>query len=323
MKELAQLFLTLGITEKTEIKKALRSYLNEYYWLDKTTNNDFLRIVHIILNDGIFDSPVKRKLAPWHQMNLTLPTLLLEKQITPDSSSFFEKVGQMVIAEGASDFVPVIDYARIAAHVYGNRKDSILPKPWTPVGNRYQGLKLFDEESGLQAALYCKQGNEPEYVYAIAGTRRGNIKDWLANGKQLLGISDQYNRACKIAEKLAEKLGTKRLIMVGHSKGGGQAAYCSLRTGCRAITFNPAGLGPYKYNFKSNVKPDINSYVMVLDPLNLMQMLAQLVKADLTADGSVHYLMPDKDSPAREWHGIDGFLRLGGMKDMHRLTTMG
>ena len=104
--------------------------------------------------------------------------------------------------------------------------------------------------------------------------------------------------------------------MVGHSKGGGQAAYCALRTGCAAITFNPAGLGLYKFKHNRNIKPKINSYVMVKDPLNLLQMLAQLMSVDITADGSVHYLENDKNSKVREWHGIDGFLILGGMTDM-------
>ena len=60
---------------------------------------------------------------------------------------------------------------------------------------------------------------------------------------------------------------------------------------------------------------------MVTDPLNLMQMLAQFFYVDLTADGSVHYLKCDKISSMRDFHGIDGFLRLGGMNNMHRLMN--
>ena len=92
-----------------------------------------------------------------------------------------------------------------------------------------------------------------------------------------------------------------------------------MKTECHAITFNPAGLGLYKFNHDLDIKPEINSYVMVTDPLNLMQMLAQFFYVDLTADGSVHYLKCDKISSMRDLHGIDGFLRLGGMNNMHRL----
>ena len=226
----------------------------------------------------------------------------------------------MIRAEGSQDFVNVKDYARIAAHVYGNREDSILPNSWMSLGSKLENMVLDDKKSGLQAALYAKQGKEPEFVYAIAGTKGADIRDWMTNLGQVAGISDQYDRAGEIAVKLADELGVENLTMVGHSKGGGQAAYCALNTGCPAITFNPAGLGLYKFNHDPAIQPEINSYVMVADPLNLMQMLAQFFYADLTADGSVHYLRNNK-TPLTKCHGIDAFMQLGGMTDMHRLMS--
>ena len=264
---------------------------------------------------------VRSKLASWGKPKSPLFSDLAIAP-GPGLASILGTLSQMVVLnEGAGEFNLVSDYARIAAHVYGNRKDTILSKQWTYLGNRYHNLQLDDEKSGLQAALYCKKGDTPQYVYAIAGTRGSDIKDWKANAGQLIGYSDQYERACEIASKLSDRMGISRLVMVGHSKGGGQAAYCALRTGCDAITFNPAGLGLSKFKQKRIGNPRINSYVMIKDPLNMMQLLAQLMSVDITADGSVHYLKNDKNSPISEWHGIDGFLRLGGMNDMQRIPS--
>lgn len=246
---------------------------------------------------------------------------LLKRLIPGDErSTLLEKVSRMLQAEGPSGFIRVNEYARIAAHVYGNRKDSILPRSWCCLGNTYRNIQLNDKKSGLQAALYRNnQSGSRQYVYAIAGTRGWDIKDWKANLGQIIGISDQYDRARETAEKLAKELGVPNLAIVGHSKGGGQAAYCALKTNCKAITFNPAGLGLYKFDHDDKSIPDINSYVIVNDVLNLMQMVAQLLNADITADGSVHYLKKNKTTPLLG-HGIDDFLKIGSMTDTHHTT---
>ena len=325
MTELAEFFSAIGVTKEADIRMALRSFIDEYNDCYRQKNRNSVSVIQIaipaVLNSGLLGAIIPSKRAPWSKATIlkSLSKSLPEQVSRSKLESVFDKVSKMVSAEGASGFNRVNDYARIAAHVYGNRKDSILTKQWVHLGNIYKNIKLDDEKSGLQAALYKKLGDVPQYVYAIAGTRGLDQKDWQANFEQVVGFSKQYDQAGKIAERLARELGNQRLLMVGHSKGGGQAAYCALRTGCQAITFNPAGLGITKFKKNSHVDAVINSYVMVKDPLNLLQMVAQLMSVDITADGSVHYLKNDKNSPIREWHGIEGFLRLGGMTDMHRL----
>ena len=306
---------------------ALRSFIDEYNdcYLHRNSNNIFQIAFSTCFKRGLLDVflPSMTR-APWRNATIlkSLSNSLPEQVTRSRLESVCDKLGRMVMAEGASEFNRVNDYARIAAHVYGNRKESILSTSWKCIGNQYNHITLDDEKSGLQAALYCKRDAIPQYVYAIAGTKGADAKDWKANFGQVVGISDQYKRAGEIAERLTYELGRRQLTMVGHSKGGGQAAYCALRTGCRAITFNPAGLGITKFKRNYHVDAVINSYVMVKDPLNLLQLVAQLMYVDITADGSVHYLKNDKNSPIREWHGIEGFLRLGGMTDMHRLEEV-
>lgn len=323
MKEFAILFKEFGLTDENSIRQALATFSDEYNRLTES------KVRNAIFSDvKEFDNPLSKglieiliKLLAGSQLGAVAPGRVMKGmfgRLTQGTNSILDKISQMMQANGPEAFNKVNDYARIAAHVYGNRKDTILPREWKCLGNSYQGQQLDDKKSGLQAALYKKIGHYPKYVYAIAGTRGMDIKDWKANLGQVAGISDQYDRAGEISEKLAKQLGSEYITMVGHSKGGGQAAYCALRTGSPAITFNPAGLGLYKFNHDRSKMPDISSYVMVFDPLNMMQMLAQLVYADLTADGSVHYLKCAESTQFKEWHGIDGFLRLGGMKDIHQ-----
>ena len=316
-----QVFRNIGLTEDEDIKRALEVFNEEYAKLidaqanaaPKDIKSELIQIGLDALIDVLSGSYARA-------INVSRVWGGLKERFSQQSMSVLDKIGRMISAEGSEDFEYVKDYARIAAHVYGNREDSILPNSWVPLGSKFESLVLDDEKSGLQAALYAKQGEEPEYVYAIAGTRGADFKDWKANLGQVTGISDQYDRAGEIAVKLADELGVENLTMVGHSKGGGQAAYCALNTGCPAITFNPAGLGLYKFNHDPDIEADINSYVMIADPLNLMQLLAQLFYADLTADGSVHYLRNNK-TPLTKCHGIDAFMQLGGMTDMHRLMS--
>lgn len=328
------IFRNIGLTDDDEIKGALEAFSNEYALLTKDQENAVSvgineliahvafprnalgRIALNLLGDILIDAGTKGMVAPSRVFGG------LKQKFFGDSPAVhgvLEKIGRMIKAEGAEDFDKVKGYARIAAHVYGNRDDSILPESWMALGSKFENMVLDDEKSGLQAALYAKQGPKPEYVYAIAGTKGAEFNDWKANIGNIMGISDQYDRAGEIAVKLADEVGKENLTMVGHSKGGGQAAYCALKTGCPAITFNPAGLGLYKFNHDPSINPEINSYVMVADPLNLMQMLAQFFYADLTADGSVHYLRSHKNTQVTKCHGIDSFLQLGGMTSMHRL----
>lgn len=336
MNELIELFLEAQRSEGMGPKELLEAFSTEYANLAKDQENavsiginDFLanaafprsplgRIAINILGDAIIEASTKGAVAPGRVWNG------LKQRFLGNSSpadGVLKKLDRMIKAEGVEVFEKVKDYARIAAHVYGNRENSILPESWVALGSKFESIVLDDEKSGLQAALYAKPGPRTEYVYAIAGTKGAEFNDWKANIGNIAGISDQYDRAGEIAVKLADAIGKENLTMVGHSKGGAQAAYCALNTGCPAITFNPAGLGLYKFNHDPNIQPEINSYVMVTDPLNLMQMLAQFFYVDLTADGSVHYLKCDKISSMRDFHGIDGFLRLGGMNNMHRLMN--
>lgn len=203
----------------------------------------------------------------------------------------------------------IANYARLAAHVYGSKPDSILP-----VGCRI--LDVHDDpNTGLKAALYDLGNNEA--VCAFAGTR--NLKDWIENIKQIVGISTQYDKALEYAKMMQKKFQMLDVTFVGHSQGGGEAAYCAINQGAKAYTFNPAGLSritTWKGKSEFTRYNDIHAYIFWNDILNKLQDLSPLVEewtllpANLTADGCIHYISDyePKEPSLAYYHGMEGIL---------------
>ena len=210
--------------------------------------------------------------------------------------------------------------ARIAAHVYGDKKDDILTGGWR-VSQRDFGIKLTDETS-LRSLVYERvvDGKVTEYVYATAGSVE--LRDWGENFKQPLGLSKQYENAANNAKTLSKILSDTELNFVGHSLGGGEAALNSLVTsddklkGRKAFTFNAAGVsditkiseGTWKTPFKSERK--IEAYILITDPLNALQNKFSLMP---DVNGIRHYLFP-KDLPSvYNGHSIDNIIKNFGV----------
>ena len=210
--------------------------------------------------------------------------------------------------------------ARIAAHVYGDKKDDILTGGWR-VSKRNFGIKLTDETS-LRSLVYERVvgGKVTEYVYATAGSVES--KDWGENFKQPLGLSKQYEHAANNAKKLSKVLSRTELNYVGHSLGGGEAALNSLVTsndklkGRKAFTFNAAGVsditkyseGTWRTPFKSERK--IEAYILRTDPLNKLQNNSPVMP---DVNGNRHYLWP-KDFPSvYNGHSIDNIIKNFGV----------
>ncbi len=208
--------------------------------------------------------------------------------------------------------------ARMAAHVYGDKKNSILTGGWQ-VSNRNFGIQL-QTDAGLKSLVYERvvKGKVTEYTYATAGTENG--KDWGENAKQPLGLSDQYTNAADNAKAISGDL-TKtntELTFVGHSLGGGEAALNALLTDRKAITFNAAGVGDitkfsegtWKTPFKSESK--IDAYILRTDPLNILQNNSPIMP---DVNGNRNYLFP-KDLPSTyNGHSVDNIIKNFGVKN--------
>jgi len=205
--------------------------------------------------------------------------------------------------------------ARMAAHVYGDKKDDILIGGWR-VSSRDFGVKLQDE-TGLKSLVYERvvDGKVTEYCYATAGTEF-NVLDIGADAVQPAGISAQYHSSAANAQKISDKLPGMELTFTGHSLGGGEAALNALVTDRSAITFNAAGVsdltkfseGTWRTPFKS--EDNIDAYIMRTDPLNNIQNNSILPHVN----GNRHYVSPPDWNSVYNGHSMDNMLKHYGVK---------
>jgi RHS repeat-associated protein len=118
---------------------------------------------------------------------------------------------------------------------------------------------------GFSASLsYSERTNT--YYLAYRGSE-WSLQDWQANIAQGLGFrTSQYDQAVRLASEVNRTLRTERLIITGHSLGGGMAAAAAYATGLRATVFNPASVSPA---YRAGTPGDIRSHVIFGDVLSV------------------------------------------------------
>jgi len=129
------------------------------------------------------------------------------------------------------------------------------------IGGRTWNLVTVYEQGSFRAVLM----NGSQTVLSFSGTDdRG---DWADNiGQGMLGASGQYIRALELANQ------TSPGMVVGHSLGGGLAAYCAIYAGKLAATINPA---PLNINLASLVgmAAHMNNVINYIVPGEVLQLL--------------------------------------------------
>lgn len=155
------------------------------------------------------------------------------------------------------------------------------PAGWTEatdILNELQ-IELNDPKSGFKARLFK---NEDTYILAFAGTEPiyKDMMDTVTDIRQGIGLDDkeygQYASAVSLSDKINDKAEEdgKKLIITGHSLGGGLATVAGAKTGADTYTFNAAGV--HERTFKDHdLDPEntkhIQAYYSDKDPLNIAQ----------------------------------------------------
>lgn len=143
--------------------------------------------------------------------------------------------------------------------------------------------ELKDEDIGFKSDLYKDKNGK--YVLVFRGTYsdpqhpENDIthdwsKDWIDDDvAQGLGMgSKQYQNAIDLSIRLKNKVGKDKLIITGHSLGGGLATAGGAATGCETYAFNPPGVHPNTYKMYGVKNPDttkIHTYYSNQDFLNI------------------------------------------------------
>lgn len=131
-----------------------------------------------------------------------------------------------------------LEMARLNKAKYQDKNPSI-PQGWTMVS------KHVDEGfyGGFDASVY--KSDDGRVALVFEGTDFSDLPgDWFTNVDQAMGgVPKAYQEAKALAIKLKAEYGDK-LVITGHSAGGGMANYAGLYTGSRAYCYDAAGLGP-------------------------------------------------------------------------------
>lgn len=185
-----------------------------------------------------------------------------------------------------------IDCLLISDYCY-KKKDSNaeLPEGWKETTEDINIEKEnWENESGFKASLYY---NEKENIYILAFAGTENLKDWVTDIRQGVGLDDgkrgQYRKAVELARKLQHKIKKENLVITGHSLGGGLASIASAVTGSSAYTFNAAGLHPKTLkdqNLSENSVGHIQAYYSTDDPLNMIQNNRSILGSLLASSGN-------------------------------------
>jgi hypothetical protein len=196
----------------------------------------------------------------------------------------------------------------MAAHVYGDAKNSMLRGGWHESQKDF-ALKYKDDRIGFKSKLYerTKADGTAEYSYVTAGTDGSSKDDWETNVMQGAGFSTgQYRLSMRNAKSLTHHLAGAELTFVGHSLGGGEAAANAYATGLDAITFNAAGVSAN--TIEPNPQSHITAYIMTTDPLNKIQNGdTRLGRAMPDVNGTRVYVSPVTLMGVANGHSVNNF----------------
>lgn len=180
-----------------------------------------------------------------------------------------------------------VTLAQLSNDVYLSRKKGYGSfRPFTHdelIKNGIKPERLEDKSNGFRAALYT---NGQQVVLAFAGTNDG--QDVITDICQAIGLkTSQYSQAVNIARTTKKVFGDK-LVVTGHSLGGGLASVAALASRTFAVTFNAAGLAdntikrlkidPFKARLSASIG-GIRSYNEKHDILTIAQEFLPLPKS--------------------------------------------
>ena len=153
---------------------------------------------------------------------------------------------------------------------------------WFPDGRQWRVIDTRDTgNTGFRAVVLQpvdRQDNRVIVAYAGSGAQLG---DWINNIGQAGGNTpSQYRQAVSLAREYQQRYGD-RVILTGHSLGGGLASYASLQTGLHATAINSAALSPNNLGGNALFHPSVKNNSRITQYYVPGEVLTNLDNADL------------------------------------------
>lgn len=188
-----------------------------------------------------FHSAAKARLELWRQRDTGdgehAPGLAVPPGLPPGIDRLMDSTG-LTIARA----IEVLPFAELSVAVY----DAAIPEgsDWRVLDQKRNSL------SGFHAQAYSRAPDMIVVAFEGSGLLRdwvgkGSIQDWLnnlAHANPLGNVPMQYREGLEYVENLIAANPNAKIILTGHSLGGGIAQYVGASLELDAVVFNAAGL---------------------------------------------------------------------------------
>ncbi|KPU42117.1 tRNA(Glu)-specific nuclease WapA precursor [Oxobacter pfennigii] len=159
-----------------------------------------------------------------------------------------------------------IEAAFMAENIYTAEKgkEYILSGGW-----KFEDIITDGDNMKMGVYSRVKDDGTTEYALVNKGTTPTNVSDWKNNFQQLFGLSADMKVSIKKSNEFVDNHSGYEITMVGHSKGGAEAAANALSRNKNSIIFNPATVNPSAYGLdSSNYTANMTAFIVKGDALN-------------------------------------------------------
>ncbi|WP_154665896.1 RHS repeat domain-containing protein [Paenibacillus pinihumi] len=177
----------------------------------------------------------------------------------------------LIYVDSSGHIPTVMEAAKMAQHIYDpSNKEFKLSGGWKYV-TMYEST-----DKSLRVGIYSRAKSDGLVEYSLVnrgtsswGTLSDPSDEAVNNLQQPFGASKNMQDSISYASKFVENYSLHEVTMVGHSKGGAEAAANAVATNTNSILFNPMSVNLSAYDLKAKTyKAKMTAYIVKGELLN-------------------------------------------------------